>query len=68
MPNFEACECGTCEHVAGRVAYGEYVVACETKGCPERTFGFVARRLDAPCRKCGQPCAAKHSVVVEGVR
>ena len=62
------CERGTCEHVAGRSAHLEYVLICETKGCPERTFGFVARRPDEPCRKCGQPVAAKHSFVVEGKR
>lgn len=59
------CERGTCEHVAGRTAHLEYILECETKGCPERAFGFVAWRRDEPCRKCGQPCVAKHSFVVE---
>ena len=59
------CESGTCEHVQGRVVHLEYILECETRGCPERGFGFVARRPDAPCRKCGQPAAAKHSCVRE---
>ena len=57
------CEYGTCEHVAGRTAHIEYIVECATKDCPERTFGFVARRPGDPCRKCGQPTVAKHSFV-----
>ena len=59
------CERGTCERVGGRTAHLEYVVECVTKDCPERTFGFVARRSDEPCRKCGQPTVAKHSCVRE---
>ena len=60
------CERGTCEHVQGLAAHLEYILECETHGCAERGFGFVARRPDAPCRKCGQPTVAKHSCVVEG--
>ena len=58
------CEHGTCEHVQGQVTHLEYILECGTRGCPERSFGFVARRPDEPCRKCGEPTVAKHSFVV----